>query len=122
MLNSRTKCRAVVISKRSLEKYLHSSAVFEASGISVEISDEADIAELVARSSYDSRHVSTPWQQLTTRARKRLRDQAKRRLNTKAVEYMTPERLAERDPNDEIHSQLKIIGSLIGSRLTGNAR
>ena len=121
MLNSRPQCRAAVTSKRSLENYLHSSAVFEASGIAVEVSDEEDVPELVARSAHQSQHVGTPWEQLTTRCRRRLRYQAKRWLNTRAVERMTPERLVERDPNGEVRSWLETIGMLIGFRSAGNA-
>ena len=38
MVNSRSRCRAAITSKRSLENYLHPAAIFEASGFSVAFS------------------------------------------------------------------------------------
>jgi hypothetical protein len=44
--------------------------------------------------------------------RKRLRDKAKKWLNTRAVEQMTVARLAERDSSGEIRSWLATIAKL----------
>jgi hypothetical protein len=49
---------------------------------------------------------------LSRRARRRLRDKAKKWLNRDAVERMTPERLAERDPAGEVISWLRMIAEL----------
>lgn len=114
MVNSRPGCRAVVMSKRSLENYLAPAAVFEASGISIAISDDDNVPELVARRSHESHGASVPWEQLTTRARKRLRDKAKKWLNGRAVEHMTPERLADCDLKGEVRSWLAAIAGLHG--------
>ena len=48
MVNSRPRCSAAVTFKRSLESYLHSSSIFEASGVSVQFSDDDDLPALVA--------------------------------------------------------------------------
>lgn len=114
MVNSRRGCRAVVMSKRSLENYLAPIAVLEASGISIAISDDDNVPELVARRAHESQEHHVPWEQLPIRARKRLRDKAKKWLNGRAVERMTPERLAESDPSGEVRTWLAIIANLSG--------
>lgn len=116
MVNSRPGCRAVVMSKRSLENYLAPVAIFEACGISIAISDDENVPERIARHAHESHGLRIAWEQLPVRARKRLRDKVKKRLNTRAVEYMTPERLAEADPKGEVRSWLFIIASLSGQR------
>ena len=113
MVNSRPRCHAVVTSKRSLENYLHDTAVFEASGLSIAVSDEENVPELTARQIHDRHVEGLPWDQLPIRARKRLREKAKKWLNTLAAERMTPERLAERDPKGEVRSWLATVGVLI---------
>jgi hypothetical protein len=49
---------------------------------------------------------------LPGRARKRFRDRAKHWLNTSAVERMTPERHAARDPDGEIPRWLRATAEL----------
>ena len=112
MVNSRPRCHAEVTSKRSLENYLHPAAIFEASDFSVEFTDEDDVPELVARKANERHEPRIGWDDLSARARKRLRCKAKRWLNTRAVERMTVERLAARDPDGEVRSWLATIGSL----------
>lgn len=114
MVNSRPGCRAVVTSKRSLENFLHCDAVLEANGIPVVFSDQENVPEVVARRAHEYRGGDIAWDQLPLRAQKRLRDKAKKGLNTRAVEQMTTERLAERDPGGEVRSWLEIIASLSG--------
>ena len=114
IVNSRPMCRAVITSKRSLENYLHSNAIFEASGISVEFSDEENVPELVARRAHECHERSASWDQLPIRSRKKRHDKAKKWLNVQAVEQMTPERLTERDPRGEVRSWLATIATLVG--------
>jgi len=114
MINSRPGCRAVITSKRSLENYLHSDAILEAKGIRAAITDDEAVAELAASRMYERRAEDVPWEQLPPRARKRLRDKAKKWLNSQAVEHMTPERLMERDPSGEVRSWLATIAILAG--------
>ena len=54
------------------------------------------------------------WDELSARARKRLRYKAKKWLNSRAVEQMTAARLAERDPDGEVRSWLATIAKLGG--------
>ena len=96
MVNSRPSCFAAITSKRSLENYLRSSAVFEARGFQVAITDDANVPELVARLVNEGHESGVAWDDLSARTRKRLCYRAKKWLNTRAVEQMTGARLAER--------------------------
>lgn len=113
LVNWRPGCCAVVTNKRSLENYLDPRAVFEASGLCVEFSDDDNVADVVARAQYARLDLAQPWDDLPGRTRKRHRDKVKKWLNTKAVDRMTPERLHQRDPEGEIRSWLKTIAKLV---------
>ncbi|MEK6233786.1 MAG: hypothetical protein N2C14_03655, partial [Planctomycetales bacterium] len=54
------------------------------------------------------------WEDLDRRTRKRLRNRAKRWLNAEAAGRMTPELLAERDPEGEVRGWLAVIAKLTG--------
>jgi len=114
MINSRPDCRAVITAKRSMESYLHVDAILEASGISIAFSDDDSLPELVARQANERHEQAVCWEELSMRARKRLRYKAKKWLNTLAADRMTPARLAERDPSGELRSWLATIASLSG--------
>jgi hypothetical protein len=112
-LNTRSNCHALLTSKRALENYLHPDAISQAGGAEVGFGDFDDVAEIVARDSFQSDE-SRSWGSLSRRARKRLRDKAKKWLNREAVDCMTPARLAERDPDDEVIGWLRTIAELAG--------
>jgi hypothetical protein len=112
IVNHRPGCHAVITKKRSLENYLHPGAIFEARGITVEFSDVEIVADLVARRLHEREGNQPAWDNLSPRTRKRRRNRAKRWLNTTAVERMTAERLAERDPDGEIRSWLETIARM----------
>jgi hypothetical protein len=116
IVNRRPRCRAELTGHRSLENYLHATAIFEASGLSVEFSGDDHVAELVARQAYERQERTVPWESLPARTRKRRRDHCKAWLNTRAVDRMTPERLAERDPAGEVRSWLETIARLALAR------
>jgi hypothetical protein len=107
-VNLRPGCRAVLTSKRSLENYLHPQSIAEACGIEVEFGDHDHVGDLVAEESYRTQD-QVPWCQLPRRTQVRRRNRVKKWLHTKAVEHMTAERLAERDPQGEVVSWLKSI-------------
>ena len=96
-LNSRPNCQALAHIQTGVENYLHPDAISQAGGVEVGFGDFDDVAEIVARASFQSDE-SRSWESLSRRARRRLRDKAKKWLNREAVDCMTPERLAERDP------------------------
>lgn len=112
IVNQRAGCRACVTRKRALENYLHPAAISECRPIQADFSDEDDVADLVARQCFLRQVPNLAWTALPSRARKRLRSQAKRWLNTSAVERMTVSRLVERDSADEVRSWLISIADL----------
>ncbi len=111
-VNRRPRCRAVLTSKRSLENYLTPSAIREAGAVDVTFRDHDHVAELVARQMHKRRNGQPGWNDLPARIRKRRRDRVKKWLNTRAVERMTPGRLAERDPAGEVRCWLATIARL----------
>lgn len=113
LVNLRPRCRAVVTSKRSLENYLHPDAIRETRGIEVTFTDDDSVPEIVARHRYSRGESQLPWEELPSRARKRLREKAKRWLNREAVEQMTLERLDESDPDGDICGWLMTIAELL---------
>lgn len=64
----------MVTTKRAMENYLHPRAILEARGVEVEFSDQDDVADVVARTCYEQRPHSTPWEVLPLRSRKRYRN------------------------------------------------
>ena len=113
-VNQRPQCRAVLTKKRNLENYLAPSAIREAGAVDITFADCDDVAELVAQQMHARLDGQPPWNDLPARTRKRRRDRVKKWLNTRAVERMTPRRLAERDPKGEVRSWLATIARLAG--------
>ena len=111
-VNVRPGCRAVLTNKRSVENYLHPRALLEAGGQELYIGDFDSVPERVARQRFAASEPDTSWECLSRRARKRGCYHAKRWLNTRAVERMTPELLAARDPDGEVISWLESIREL----------
>lgn len=116
IVNLRPGCRAVLTGLRGLENYLHPDAIFEARSVRVVFSSDDNVANVVARACHEQNGGQPPWDQLPLRARKRRQNHAKKWLNTSAVDRMTPERLAERDPAGEIRAWLLAIAQLAGRR------
>ena len=115
-VNGRVGCRAAITSKRSLENYLSPAAIEDAKLVRVEYSDSDSVADVVAQASLPSH---CRWDLLSRRAQRRLRNQTKKWLNTKAVDHMTPARLAGQDPTCEVAGWLRCISSLAGIRRAG---
>ncbi len=113
-INARPRCQAIVTHKRSLENYLHPSAIQEALGLRLQYTDTDNVAELAACAAFGNRVADVTWEALPSRSRRRLRNQAKGWLNTVAVDRMTVTRLAERDSAGEIIGWLRTIAGLVG--------
>jgi hypothetical protein len=111
LLNRRADCQAVLTAKRAMENYLHPAAVRDASGVELIFGDFDDVADVAAQLTIDQSKGGS-WESLSRRARRRLRDKAKKWLNRDAVDRMTPERLAERDPDGEVIGWLRTIAEL----------
>lgn len=116
VVNLRPRCRAVITKKRSMENYVHADALREACGVELSFTDDDPVADLVAAHRYQQQGGTLPWDQLEMRVRKRRRNRVKKWLHTKAVDRMTPERLAESDPDGEVVSWLQTIAQLAEGR------
>jgi hypothetical protein len=110
-INGRPNCRATLTSKRAIENYLHPDAVGESADIEITFDDFDDVADVAAEVKFNQSKGGS-WGSLSRRARRRLRDKAKKWLNRDAVDRMTPERLAERDPAGEVIGWLRTIAEL----------
>lgn len=112
-VNRRPGCGAFLTTKRSVENYLHPDAVYEASGVHIDIDDTADVPERLARQVLVDQG-GTVWEDVPHPGQRKLRDKAKQVLCTLAVEMMTMDRLAERDPVGEAAGWLAALGRLLG--------
>ena len=75
-INRRPGCLARLTQKRALENYLSSAAIREVRGVDVEITDSMDVADAVAKQVFE-RMALAKWSEIPSRARRRLRNQAK---------------------------------------------
>ena len=112
-VNTRPLCSARITSKRSLENYLHPRAIRAAGGGDLSFGDDDCVAQLLVRGRLRDSHPEVPWEALSPRTRQRLSYRAKQWLNTRAVEQMTPELLAQRDPAGEILEWFRAITALL---------
>jgi hypothetical protein len=113
-INARSECYGALTSKRSLENYLHPRAIAAAGGHSPDFGDEDSVSHLITRQRYEL--ASIPWQELPSSKQRRLTARTKRWLNRVAVEHMTADLLAERDPRGEVLGWLGTIAELAGSQ------
>jgi hypothetical protein len=120
LFNQRPDCRAVLTSKRAIENYLHPEAIREAGGIEITFGDFDDVAEIAARATFNP-ETGRSWESLSRRARRRLRDKAKKWLNREVVDRMTPERLERRDPEGEVVGWLRSIADLAAAPIEMSA-
>jgi hypothetical protein len=108
-----TDCAFAMTSKRSVENYLHPLAILEACGIDFCFGDDTDVASLLALRMYTRNHGASCWDELPYKRQRRLHDKAKKILNVKAAQRMTPALLAQQDPSGEVESWLKTIDHLV---------
>ncbi|QDT93574.1 hypothetical protein [Gimesia algae] len=111
-INQRYRCRAMLTKKRSLENYLHPSAILAVASVELNYGDHDCVATVAAQQIFESSHGNPNWKQITKRARVRLTNRVKHWLNTSAVEQMTVSLLQERDPEGEVISWLESISQL----------
>ncbi|HTQ39651.1 MAG TPA: ATP-dependent endonuclease [Pirellulales bacterium] len=112
LVNARPQCRGFLTAKRSLENYLHPSAVAQAGGGEIPVGDDECVGSVLARHWYELILQYDPWPALSHRARRRLVYRAKRWLNRQAVGQMTVELLSERDPGGEVLQWLEVIAGM----------
>ncbi len=111
-VNARPSCFAALTGKRCLENYLHPQAIAAAGGVELAFSDDDPVSTMLARRRLEQEWPSLSWDELSRRAQRRLAASAKRWLNRVAVQQMTAELLAERDPAGELLGWLRKIGQL----------
>ena len=112
-VNTRPRCHARITAKRSLENYLHPKAIRDAGGGDLNFGDDDCVAQLLVRCRLRAIHPEVPWESLSPRTRQRMSYRAKRWLNTRAVEQMMPELVAQRDPAGEILEWFSTIATLL---------
>lgn len=111
-VRGRPNCHATLTTKRTLENYLHPTAIQLATGTQLQFTAEDDVAALLARERFQSRYPAASWDGLSLRSRKRLTNRAKRVLNRQAVEWMSPTLLEETGCAEEVYGWYRAIQRL----------
>ena len=114
MVNRRANARAFVMSKRSIESYLHPDAIEASFRGRVTCSDDGSIVDAIADALLKRTCPELDADQLSRRGRRRLKLQIKRKLNHDVVSNMTPALLDESDPRGEVLSWLTAITEVAG--------
>jgi hypothetical protein len=120
LVNQRPGCHAVLTGKRAMENYLDPQSLREARGIDITFGDDDDVPQLVAQRMLEQSG-GPAWSVLPSRGRRRLKDRTKKWLNVEAVERMTADRLAQRDPDRDGRRWLTTIAWMCGLH-DGSAR
>lgn len=100
----------MVMKKRSLENYLHPTAIEKVSGVVITFSDSEDVPGKVWNGLYGGA-AHGPGKR-SRRHRRRTINRIKQWLNREAVDAMTPELLAQQDPAGKIRNWLRTIQQL----------
>ncbi|MDB6025748.1 MAG: putative ATP-dependent endonuclease of the family [Verrucomicrobiales bacterium] len=110
--NARNNCTAYCTNKRELENYLHPDCIraIEPS-FPPTIADFDDVPLMLAEALHSADANAPAWDTVTIEKRKQKASRAKRRLNTECADKMTLQLLSQSDPNGEISSWLKAMGS-----------
>lgn len=117
-VNARPGCRAFVTCKRSLESYLHPTAIESAGGGQLSFNEIDCVGMVIARRWHESVPRSRYWDDLPLRKRRQFIYRAKRWLNTVAVEHMSADLLAEQDPDGEVLGWFRAIRHEIDSTIS----
>lgn len=105
--------RAFLTTKREVENYLHPDAIRDVLGVNVQISDDSDVPEMVARAIHEQGEGAVPWDQLNEEKRRKKETRAKQRLNNEVAAAMTVARLRDRNALDEIREWFRAIKAVI---------
>lgn len=110
-INARDDCAAVHTSKAELENYLHPTAItaVRSDVVLSTINDFDDVPSLVAQQVQLASELGNLWVDLDDDKKSKKVSRAKAWLNKDAAIQMTPELLAESDPNGEIIGWLREI-------------
>ena len=105
--------KAFLTRKREAENYLHPDVIREVMGVEIEVTDDNDVPEIVAKAVHELEEETVPWEQLSDEKRKKKQGRAKQRLNHEVAAAMTIDRLCERDALDEIREWFGTIKAII---------
>jgi energy-coupling factor transporter ATP-binding protein EcfA2 len=118
-VNGRAGCLAVATNKRELENYLHHEAITEfyaANGVAiafgVPFADFDDVPQCVA----EALHLASggdAWGNLPQEKRSKKIRGAKSSLNNGIVTFMTPDRLNQTDPDNEIRTWFREVARML---------
>jgi hypothetical protein len=118
-INKREGCTAVATEKREMENYLHPDAIRETyaeNGLAIAFGglfeDFDDVPALVAQIVHQASS-DEEWAEISAEKQKDKIKRAKRLLNGQAAQRMSPDRLAETDPQGEIRGWLLQLGQTI---------
>ncbi len=113
LVQQRPGCRAFVTEKRSLENYLHPTAIEAAGGGCFRYEDDDDLGACVAQDWYERMPQLLSWNDLSARTRSRCIGRAKKWLNTVAVKSMALELLAEQNPDGELLRLFRAVNEFL---------
>jgi len=105
--------RAFLTTKREVENYLHPDAIRDVLRVNVQISDDSDVPEMVARAIHEQGEGAVPWDQLNEEKRRKKETRAKQRLNNDVAAAMTVARLRDRNALNEIREWFRAIKAVI---------
>ena len=104
--------KAFLTAKREIENYLHADAIRKVLGVNIEVSDDNDVPNAVAKAIHENGGSATPWEQLSDEKRKKKESRAKQRLNHEVAAAMTVDLFQERGALDEIFEWFNAIKGL----------
>ena len=113
-VNARGQC-SFITNAREMENYIHYEAINEAFDLSLDsnYSNFDDVPTLVAIAVHEASESTKDWNELNDKKRGQKESKAKKKLNRDAIDYMTPVRLTEVDPEDEVRLWLREISQYI---------
>ena len=113
-VNARGQC-SFITNSREMENYIHYEAINEAFDLSLDsnYSNFDDVPTLVAIAVHGASESPKTWDELTDKKRGQKESKAKKKLNRDAIDNMTPVRLTEVDPEDEVRLWLREISQYV---------
>jgi len=104
-------CCSFITNRREMENYIHYESINEEFGIALPgaFRDFDNVPTLVARAIHDGSESTTVWDDLTDKKQSKKESNAKKRLNRGAINNMTPDRLNDTDPDNEVRGWIRQI-------------
>ncbi|EJL6925138.1 ATP-binding protein [Vibrio alginolyticus] len=107
--------RSFITTAREMENYIHYEAINEAFELSLtsNYSDFDDVPTLVAIAVHEASESTKEWDEVNEKKRDQKESKAKKKLNREAISCMSPVRLTQVDPADEVRTWLREISQYI---------